>query len=861
MDDEDLFHRALEESPGERSAFLDQASHYRPGVSPGVPTLEQITLMKGISMWFRLLYDSVVAPPSRTPARRRRPAAKRGGRPSGSRPRLEALEDRSVPSTLTVTSLADSGSGSGTLRAEIAAANGGDTIVFAPSLAGRAITLTSGELAINKSMDIEGPGANLLTISGGNVSRVFDITASNASVTIAGLTVANGRVYGSLGGSISQGGGIYDAGGTLTLDHSTLSGNEAHGSDGLTIMGSQAFLASSAAGGGLYVAGGMVYVNQSTFSNNRAQGGSGNRADACIQIGAGYGEQGEGGGLYVAGGTVSIDNSTFSGNGSIGGRGGSGDYCTDAPPTDPSADAPGGSGGLAAGGAVRVAAGTVVVRHSTLSGNGVNGGAGGDVGYGTVSGVNGVGTGGGISGGLQMYDTILAGNTTSDVDPDLDGSLTSLGHNLIGNSSGGSGFAATDLLNVDPRLGALQTNGGPTQTMALLAGSPAINAGDNTGAPAYDQRGRGFSRIVGGAIDIGAFEVQGSPMITMQPAAQTVPLGGTATFSAAASNSLTVQYLVSVDNGVTYTAVAGATSPTLVLGNVTAAMNGNLYEATFTNSVASSTTAPARLTVISPPTANGQTVALNMATAFTLTGSDPNTPARLLTYLVTGQPAHGTLSGTAPNLIYTPTAGYIGPDSFTFKVNNGFQDSNTATVNVNVARLPAVISGTVTAGWSKQTIALNSAGLRLMAAGRKTDLPFLNINSFTITLNRAATIAPSDVSVTGLVVANYGPAMITGGGTTYTITLARPIALADRVTITIGNSDVFTFTRRVDVLPGDVNDDGVVDVRDASLIRNQIFGIAPGTPFGDLDGVGAVDMADYNIIRRRIGTKLPPKRV
>ena len=108
---------------------------------------------------------------------------------------------------------------------------------------------------------------------------------------------------------------------------------------------------------------------------------------------------------------------------------------------------------------------------------------------------------------IQLYDTIIADNS-ADNGPDLyvSGSVTSLGHNLIGNSSGASGFVASDLLNVNPQLGPLQNNGGPTQTMALLAGSPAINAGDNTNARAYDQRGAGFPRIVGGTIDIGAFE-------------------------------------------------------------------------------------------------------------------------------------------------------------------------------------------------------------------------------------------------------------------------------------------------------------------------------------------------------------------
>jgi hypothetical protein len=124
--------------------------------------------------------------------------------------------------------------------------------------------------------------------------------------------------------------------------------------------------------------------------------------------------------------------------------------------------------------------------------------------------------GGGFSnqGLLQTRDTLLAGNTVdgpgTNSGPDLSGTLGSLGHNLVGNTQDGSGFDATDLLNVDPLLGPLQDNGGPTFTMALLPGSPAIDAGDNTDAPDWDQRGPGYPRITAEdpVIDIGAFEVQ-----------------------------------------------------------------------------------------------------------------------------------------------------------------------------------------------------------------------------------------------------------------------------------------------------------------------------------------------------------------
>jgi hypothetical protein len=112
------------------------------------------------------------------------------------------------------------------------------------------------------------------------------------------------------------------------------------------------------------------------------------------------------------------------------------------------------------------------------------------------------------SGALRTRNSILAGNTAETIAPDLSGNLGSVGHNLIGDQTGGNGFDDTDLLNVDPQLGPLQDNGGPTWTHALVKGSAAIDAGDNTDAPEFDQRGPSFLRIVNGIIDIGAYEVQ-----------------------------------------------------------------------------------------------------------------------------------------------------------------------------------------------------------------------------------------------------------------------------------------------------------------------------------------------------------------
>jgi hypothetical protein len=131
-------------------------------------------------------------------------------------------------------------------------------------------------------------------------------------------------------------------------------------------------------------------------------------------------------------------------------------------------------------------------------------------------------TGGGVYLGVEglsdVRNTIIAGNSVDPggSGPDLSGNFTSNGHNLIGNDSGSTGFTAkgdqvgTANNLIDPRLGALADNGGPTRTHALLAGSPAIDHGDNSAAPATDQRGVARPRDGDGngsrIVDIGAFE-------------------------------------------------------------------------------------------------------------------------------------------------------------------------------------------------------------------------------------------------------------------------------------------------------------------------------------------------------------------
>jgi hypothetical protein len=201
------------------------------------------------------------------------------------RPRLclEALEERYLLSTLTVLNTNDSGAGS--LRADIAAASSGDTIQFAKKLTGDTISLTQGQLAITKNLDIEGLGAANLAISGNAASRVFAVS-SGVTATLAGLTIRNGLA--------DQGGGIDNAG-VLTLNGDVVSHNEALGDSSTTGLGGGVFNEAVAS----------LTVNRSTFLDNQAVG----------SLGLGWG-----GGLMNEG-SCSLTGSTFTGNQAIGGTG------------------------------------------------------------------------------------------------------------------------------------------------------------------------------------------------------------------------------------------------------------------------------------------------------------------------------------------------------------------------------------------------------------------------------------------------------------------------------------------------------------------------------------------------------------
>lgn len=408
--------------------------------------------------------------------------------------------------TFTVTNLSDSGAvGDGSLRGELKAANqheGADTADFAAGLGGT-ITLSGTGLTISGPVDIEGPGADALTvrqISGGH--RVFLVKLAEAgAVTIAGLHVTGGSTP-ERGGDIAytdqegaqqatltiadclvddgsaedEGGGIASYEAPLTLRDSIVTENEAGGGggvlvggksfswtiEGTTIDGNRA----SGSGGGVLAEDGQGRIAGTTIAENLA------------------GETG--GGAYLAAGahdSISVVNSTIAGNG-VGEEG----------------------GGILA--ATESSERGLTIEDSTISGN--HGGAGA-----------------GEAGGLQVFDaqpervadTIVADNTGGA--PDISGNVAAA-FSLIGDPAGAAlaeAVPGSDLVGVDPLLGPLADNGGPTETMAPSPKSPAVNRGG--GSLTTDQRGAPRPIVYAGlplsaapganGADIGAVELASPP--------------------------------------------------------------------------------------------------------------------------------------------------------------------------------------------------------------------------------------------------------------------------------------------------------------------------------------------------------------
>ncbi len=386
---------------------------------------------------------------------RTRPSACRAHRPC-----LEPLEGRALLAQLiVVTSPADSGPG--TLRDAIQRVEDfpvSTEIAFADGVS--AITLTSGPLpTITTSLTIVGPDGGGVAIMrspapGTPAFRILNIAGPGMNshgtpqvvADLENLTIAGGDATDGLGGGISA------VSCTLRVVGCTIENN-----------------ASSSGGGGIRASTSNLSIVASTIRGNTAGGGGGgvfftgaSSFDLESSTVAGNTAASAGGGLDLFGFTTNtVTNSTITGN--VAGTTGGGVFA------NPS------------GGTMSIAASTIV---GNSAGTGPSHGVGGIAAMGVP---------------LTLSDTIVAGDTGGDIVGEPSGQ-----GNLVGDGSGGLD-PANNLLGVDPRLGPLQDNGGPTQTMLPQTGSPAIGAGANLPGVRFDQRFG--SRPSVGAFDIGAVQV------------------------------------------------------------------------------------------------------------------------------------------------------------------------------------------------------------------------------------------------------------------------------------------------------------------------------------------------------------------
>ena len=597
----------------------------------------------------------------------------------------------------------------------------------------------------------------------GNGNVVFSTLPGPGNLTLINLTLENGLAQGGAGGTsttgnggggLGAGGAIYNQG-TLTLQGVTLLGNQALG--GASGSGTSSNNGDPGGGGGMS-GGGDGFGNGGGFNSNGSwpdnttppgEFGNGGGPNQAGGVGGGGGNN-KSGGFGGGGGGGSGGTGGFGGGGGLGSTGGFGGGSII------------GGGGAGMGGAIFNDGGSVTLLNCTLTDNNAGGGSSpigllgnGQALGGAIFNLNGSvhisfstlanntlsGTTGTTGSGGALYSLQLASPGSPAADASSSASVTVNSSILYGTelnttdssnnvtstaatdcvSSGGSFAGSPNIIGAtsascfvagddtaSPFLFPIASNGGPTQTMAVLPGlSPGVNAGNPSGAPLLDQRGY----LRDGAPDMGAYEY--SSIAKAQPA-----FGGLQNTTLIAGNNASLAWFNLSGNDSTQPAL----TVSVLTGNATVLPAANLKLSSNCGASLSLDTCSLSLlptatktgtanvtliasngygqtgygnftvTVIPPaPVAknDSQSVASGQKLNATLNATDALTVT--FTYSLVTQTAHGTLklsSSSNSAYTYTPDSGYIGPDSFTWQANDGTLNSNVATVSITVTLPP-----------------------------------------------------------------------------------------------------------------------------------------------------------------------------
>ena len=710
------------------------------------------------------------------------------------------------------------------------------------------------------------------------------------------LTSTNDTISGNTAGDSVHGGGIYNSG-VLTASNDTIAENGSiigYGGDGGGVFNSGILnstnntISSNAAtyGGGIYNDAGTVISMNDTISGN-----TGNRY---------------GGGIYNHTGTVTSTNDTISGNRGIDDGGGIYNTGTLTASNDAISEnyAKFGSGGISN-------TGSLISNNDTIAGNNSDesGGAGilnlgkiistDDI----ISGNLTLGFGGG---GIENYGTATLTYDTISGNISLFGGFSARGGGIynFGILTSTNDTIAGNKARIDYYVGGAGCGGGIYNSGTLVSTNDTIvgNTADETGGGIYNAGSISLlNSIILGNIALSNPEISGPLSAAsggnvttgvLSSVLQTVPgnpqqpglqnNGGPTQTIALAYGSSAIGAAVPLGN-VTATGDGGSTS--LAVDNVTFIAAGDYLkignEIVLVQSVTAGTGTAGTLTVersqhgTSQATLNGLPISLafdqrGIARSANDVGSfELRTPTITVTpYSVTYDGSSHIATGTAigagsvnlsSDLNLTGTihtnVGVYSNDTWTFHDPSGKYDDVSSTITDTISAVSANVTSTrVQWGSSGSAVLVNASGGRLLPTGRTNDIDWFNISSITITLDRSIpSLAPADVSVIGSVGGSYGPVRITGSGTTWVITLAKVIANADKVIETIGNTQLTSYQRDLDVLPGDFNDDGVVSSADVTLLNNAT--VAPYNLFADLNGDGVIDINDGKLARTKIGTK------